>query len=302
MINFKDVVDLQLMLFAILLVGFFLRKKNLVSKESRKSIINILMNALLPCMIISSFDMEFSDEIFRFSTEALIIGTIAQIVYVFISKYLFFMANKDQQAVLRAGTICSNAGYIGMPVSQGIYGDAGLILASVQCLPIRIFTWTIGTAMFVKTDRKQIIKTIFTHPCIVSVFIGMILMVTPLHLPVFIGGAIKSMGGGSTAISMMVIGMILAEAEPKKVFNRLVLYFAAIRLVIIPIIMVVILKFLNVDSVVVGVSVLLSGMPAGSNTVVLAAKYDGDEVFASQNIFVSTLFSMVTIPLLSFLL
>ncbi|MEA5085361.1 MAG: AEC family transporter [Lachnospiraceae bacterium] len=302
MINFKDVVDLQLMLLILLLVGVFLRKMNLVSAEARKSIINMLLNALLPCMIISSFNMEFSPEVLKFSTQALIIGTIAQIAYIFISKYLFFMANKDQQAVLRTGIICSNAGYIGMPVSHGVYGDEGLILASVQCLPIRIFTWTIGMAMFVKTDRKQVIKTILTHPCIVSVFIGMVLMVTPLSLPVFLNSAIKSMGGGSTAISMMVIGMILAETDPKKVFNKLVIYFAAIRLLIIPAVMLIILKLLNVDPVVAGVSVLLAGMPAGSNSVVLAAKYNGDEVFASQNIFVSTLFSMVTIPLLSLFL
>lgn len=302
MINFKEVVDLQLMLFTLLLVGVFLRKMNFVSTEARKSIINMLMNALLPCMIISSFDMEFSADVLKFSTQALIIGTIAQVAYVFISKYLFFMANKDQQAVLRAGIICSNAGYIGMPVSQGIYGDEGLILASVQCLPIRIFTWTIGMAMFVKTDRKQVIKTIFTHPCIVSVFIGMALMMTPLRLPVFLNNTIKSMGGGSTAISMMVIGMILAETDPKKVFNKLVIYFAAVRLLIIPVVMLIVLKILNVDPVVTGVSVLLAGMPAGSNSVVLAAKYNGDEVFASQNIFVSTLFSMVTIPLLSLFL
>ncbi|MDD3570318.1 MAG: AEC family transporter, partial [Lachnospiraceae bacterium] len=75
MINFKDVVDLQLMLFTLLLAGIFLRKMNLVSAEARKSIINMLMNALLPCMIISSFNMEFSAEVLKFSTQALMIGT-----------------------------------------------------------------------------------------------------------------------------------------------------------------------------------------------------------------------------------
>ena len=89
MINFKDVVDLQLMLFTLLLAGNFLRKMNFVSAEARKSIINMLMKALMPCMIIRSFNMEFSAVVLKLSTQALVLETIAQLVYVFISKSSF---------------------------------------------------------------------------------------------------------------------------------------------------------------------------------------------------------------------
>ncbi|MCI1931769.1 MAG: AEC family transporter [Clostridia bacterium] len=303
MVNFIDVVQLQLMLFVLLGVGFFLRKKKLVSHEARKSIINILIDIFLPCLIIKSFNIDFSIDLLKETGEALIFAFAAQIVYVFSSKYLYKMVkDKGRIAVLRAGTICSNAAYIGMPVSEGIYGSAGLIFASIECLPLRIFTWTFGTALFVKTSGKQVIKTLLTHPCIISVFIGIVLMFLGFPLPKFVISSINSLGNCSTAVSMIVVGMILAEISPKEIFNGPVFYFAALRLIVIPLVFLVILKALSTNEVVTGVTVLLAGMPAGSNTAVLASKYNGDEAFASQNIFVSTLLSMATIPIISLFL
>jgi len=303
MVNFADVVQMQLMLFVLLGVGFFLRKMNIVSHDARKSIINMLIDIFLPCMIIKSFNIDFSPELLKETGEALAFAFAAQIIYVTSSKLLFFwVKDKNRVAVLRAGTICSNAAYIGMPVAQGIYGSSGLIFASIECLPIRIFTWTFATALFVKTSGRQVAKTLVTHPCIISVFIGIVLMLKGFPLPKFIMSSINNLGNCSTAVSMMVVGMILAEISPKDVLSLPALYFAALRLLVIPMVFLIIMKALNVNSVVTGVTVLLAGMPAGSNTAVLASKYNGDEAFASLNIFVSTLLSMITIPLLSLFL
>lgn len=291
------------MLFVLLGVGFFLRKNELVSHEARKSIINMLIDIFLPCMIIKSFNIDFSINLLKETGEALAFAFAAQIIYVVSSKFLFKMVkDKNRVSVLRAGTICSNAAYIGMPVSEGIYGSEGLIFASIECLPIRIFTWTFGTALFVKTSGKQVVKTLVTHPCIISVIIGIVLMIFGFPLPKFVLSSINNLGNCSTAVSMIVVGMILAEISPKEIFNIPVFYFAALRLIIIPLVFLFILKVLGTNSIVTGVTVLLAGMPAGSNTAVLASKYNGDEAFASQNIFVSTLLSMITIPIISLFL
>ncbi len=141
-----------------------------------------------------------------------------------------------------------------------------------------------------------------THPCIIAVFIGFFLMLTQIKLPGFMLKTLSGIGSSNTAISMIVIGSILAEIHVKEILDKDLFYYSAIRLIAIPAFVLVILKLFGVDSLVTGVIVLLSAMPAGSTTVMLADKYGGNSRFASSCVFLSTVLSLITIPLASLFL
>jgi predicted permease len=187
-------------------------------------------------------------------------------------------------------------------LSSGVFGGEGMLYASIALIPLRIFMWSSGLSLFTKTDAKTTVKTLVTHPCIIAVAVGFAVLFGPYRMPGFLSSAINSVGNCTTAVSMILIGSILSEIDIKTVFEKSIFYFSFIRLILIPLSVFFILKLMRLDPLLIGVSVLLAAMSAGSTTAILAAKYDADAEYASKNIFVSTVFSLITIPALTLLL
>lgn len=299
MSTFQTMLNLQLSLFAIMLVGFFCRKKGLIDPKTRGVLSDLLINIILPCNIISSFDIEVTDKLLKSAGMVFAIYMGVQFFSYLVSLVAYRKVPMDQQVILRHGTITSNAGFLGNPITYGVFGAEGLLYASIALIPVRIFLWSAGLSLYTKTDSKSAVKNLMTHPCVVSVFIGFALMFAPFELPNFVTRTINSIGGCTTAISMMVIGAILADINLKNIPIKLLSYYSFIRLIFIPAVVFIVLSVFKVEPLLTGVCTLLSGMPAASMTAILAAKYDGNSEFGSQVVFFSTMLSMVTIPLMT---
>ena len=302
MVDFASLLNLQITIFGLIMAGYVLTKLNVLSADARKPLSNLLIYFILPCNIITSFLIEFHKKILFDCLTMLLVSICIQLFVIFFSKVLYPKAAKKQIPVLHYGTIVSNAGFMGNPIAQGLYGDQGLLYASIYLIPLRAVMWSYGVTCFTGTRGKDVIKKIVTHPCIVTVFLGMILMITQISLPVGLEQTIRYAGNANTALSMIVIGNILAEVKPSEIFDRKVWWFCLIRLCIIPLLVFLGFHFAGIDEMVKQVSVVLSSMPAAATTAILAAKYDGDAHFAAKMIFLSTLLSMVSVPLLCMLM
>ena len=127
-------------------------------------------------------------------------------------------------------------------------------------------------------------------------------MISQLKLPAFITSTITAIGNCNTGLSMMVIGMILADANIFTIFSKEILAYSLIRLILMPVTLFAICKALSVPALVTGVCVILTAMPAGATTSILASKYHADEIFATKLVVASTLLSMLTIPVWSIIL
>lgn len=298
----KSMVEMQGTLFLFILVGIYTQKKGIITSRNRKKFTDLIIEVILPCNIVSSFLIKWSHSLLINCAAAFVVAIATQIGYVILSKVLFRKSEKNRQAVLRYAIICSNAGFLGNPIVESIFGSTGLLFASVALIPLRFAMWSSGLALFTKTDGKSTAKKLITHPCIIAVFVGFVLMLTQIKLPGFMLKTISGIGSCNTAISMIVIGSILAEINLKKILDKELLLYSLIRLLAIPLVILVMLSLLKVDQLVTGVIVLLSAMPAGSTTVMLADKYDGDAKFATSCVFLSTILSLITIPLVSILL
>lgn len=298
---FQTMLHMQLSLFAIMLIGFFCRKKGMIDAKTRGVLSDLLINIILPCNIVMSFDIEVTDRLLQSAGIVFVAYMAVQCFAWLVSRVAYTKVPADKQVVLRHGTITSNAGFLGNPITQGVFGSEGLLYASIAMIPIRIFLWSAGLSLYTKTDSRSVIKNLLTHPCVVAVFIGFLVMFAPFELPGFLSRTLNSVGGCTTAVSMMVIGAILADIDLHHVDYKLLGYYSLIRLIFIPGVVFAVLRLLPIDPMVTGVCTLLSGMPAASLTAVLAAKYDQNYQFASQVVFVSTLLSMVTIPLMTLL-
>lgn len=294
--EFSHLFNVQVMFFVLLLVGYILRKLNIISTQGRKCLTDLVIDVILPANIICSFMIELNDEIVRSCVTIFVASVIIQIFCYFFGSFAFKWVGKERLAVYKYGTICSNAGFLGNPLVEGIYGSLGLMYASIYLIPQRVCMWSAGVSCFTQAKGKDIVKKVLTHPCIIAVFIGIFLMATQIKLPDVVTGTLKSLSGCTTSMSMIVIGGILAEIDIKTVVNLRVSVYTFIRLVVIPAVVLAGCIAVRLSPLVIKVATVLAGMPAGSTTAILASKYNGDEKEAVKMVFFSTLLSMITIP------
>lgn len=298
----SNLLNLQITIFCLMLSGYILTKTNILSGDARKPLSNLLINFILPCNIITSFMMEFNQKIMLDCLSIFIVSVCLQTFVVLASKYFYPNTDSGKLPVLRYGTIVSNAGFMGSPIAQGLYGNQGLLYSSIYLIPLRAVMWSFGVTCFTGAKGKGVLKKILTHPCIVAVFLGMILMITQIQLPKGIEQTIRYAGNANTALSMIVIGNILAEVKASEILDRTAGWFCIVRLAVIPLLVLIGCKLSGVDELVKQLSVVLASMPAAATTAILAAKYDGDAHFAAKIVFLSTLLSLLSVPLLCVLM
>ncbi|MBP3655242.1 MAG: AEC family transporter [Clostridia bacterium] len=300
---FQSMLTLQMQLFVFVAAGFILTRTGTITKQGKKSLSDLLINFILPCNIICSFQMDMSTQLLASCGLMLVVASAGQLLFLLLSRVLFRRGSAGQLACLRYATVCSNAGFLGLPIIGGVFDAMGTLLTSVALIPQRVVMWSAGLSQFTKTDGRSVARKLITHPCIIAVFIGFVLLLcgNPV-LPAFLQKALSSASGTTTCLSMMVIGSILAGAEHINWRDRTLWWFTLCRLVLIPLLVYAIMLPFPFDRTLRGVMVLIAGMPAGSTTAILAARYDGDAPFASCIVFITTLLSLITLPLLCLIL
>lgn len=296
--DYSSLMNLQGMLFLLVAAGIILRKQGILHEEAKAVLTDLVIYLILPCNIISSFLIEFNITVLKKFAVILVIATLIQVVCLFLANVLYNKEEEGRKKVLQYGTVCSNAGFMGNPIAEGVYGAQGLMFASIFLIPQRIVMWSAGVSYFTESpDRKTIVKKVMTHPCIIAVYIGMFFLITQIQMPLLLEHTIRGVGGCTTTVSMVLIGTILAEVKLKSILDWGIVKYTVIRLFFIPLLVFLSCRLFSVDPMLLGVSVLLAGMPAGSTTAILAAKYGGDYIFATKCVVVTTLLSLVTIPL-----
>lgn len=289
-------LTLQVTIFSVMALGFLLKKIKLISTKGQKEITDLVIYVILPANIITSFMTELSAETISDCIWIAVISIGIQVMALFYGNIFFRKENENRLKCLKYAIICSNAGFLGNPVAEGVFGPIGLMLASVYLIPQRIMMWSEGIAIFSGvSDKKATLKKVVTHPCVLACFLGFILMIGQIKLPAVILTPVQTLGRCNTALSMMVIGMILADIDLKTILDKTVIRYTIHRLIVIPVIVYIVTSLLPVSRLVCGVSVLLAAMPAGATTSMLAAKYDRDPEFATKLVVFSTLCSIPAI-------
>ncbi len=296
--DFSGLFETQGMLFLIMMTGWLLVRVGIIQKSGRALLTDLVINVTLPASILKSFQMEFNREILVSCMVIAIVAVLIQLGAYGLGMVLYPGFRDDRKKVLQYATICSNAGVLGNPIAEGIFGGLGLLYASVYVIPQRIFMWSVGLTYFTEApDRKTLVKKVATHPCILSVVIGLVIMITQIRLPGVLSLTIQNAASANTFTAMLLVGTILAEVPFHDLADSHAAYYCVIRLAVIPMLVLLGCYLASVDVLVTEVAVTLSGMPAASVTAVMAEKYHKDSVFATKCVVLSTLLSIVTIPL-----
>lgn len=293
-----DIVSEVVVLFMIMATGYYARRKNIINATVNRGITELILNVTLPLMILVSFTFEFNQEMLA-TAGRLLLASFGLHVAIYFGSGLFYRRHpQETRSVLRFMTTFSNCAFMGYPVLQSLYGKIGIFYASIFGVPFTIALWSLGVMLFTGEKGIQALKKGIFNPGVLSVVAGLIIFIGSLKLPAPLLKACDLVGSTTTPLSMIVIGSTLADTRLRELFSGLAVYYAsAVRLLVVPLLVLAVLTLLGIKGMVLGICVISMAMPAAANTAMFAEKFDGDTKLASRCIFLSTALSLFTIPL-----
>ena len=293
----------MIQLFLVIALGYFLFKMKLFDVDLNKKLTSILLTVTTPAMIVSSVlsttvTQGLSDIVFVF-----ILGfgiyLIMPILGFFIVKVLRIPLS--QQGLYIFMTVFSNIGFMGFPVMKAIFGHEAVFFTAIFNMIFNLFVFTVGvvimnygTGQKVKLNPKNLLS-----PGVIASLVALFIYFTGIKLPDVLSSTITMIGDITTPMAMLLIGSTLATIPIKEVFTELRIYpYTIIKQIIVPIIAYPILKMFVGDPLILGIALIMISMPVANSAVLFATEYDGDISLAAKTVFMTTLLSVVTIPII----
>lgn len=288
--------------FIMIIMGYTLVKLKIVKSEDSKVLSMVCLYLIMPCVIINSFLIEFTPE--KLKGLGLAVGVV--IVIHFIAWIFIRILGKvlNFNPVEKASVMYSNAANMVIPVVMSVLGDEWVLYSSAFVSVQLVLLWTHCKSML-SNEKGFELKKIYTNINLIAIFIGILLFITKIHIPSVLQGTLKSVGGTVAPISMIITGMIMAGAELKKVFSNgriyLVLFF---RMIFFPFIVFLIIYFTGVTKVmdngamILLVTFIATITPTASSITQMAQVYGNNEQYAGAINIMTTIVSIVTMPIM----
>ncbi len=293
-------------IFALVLLGFAYSK--LLKQKDPSAISRLVLNVSVPASILSTITTADYNAIKADLPVLIIIAvcvTLATLCLSFVFTRVLGMKSPVEKAVYRSALFFNNYGFMGWPICQVLLGPEGFLYAALYSIPIHLLSYSITPALMKAAgdDKKLFDKSMLVNLPLYATVLGLIILMSGLKLPESVTGFLDMVGVTQTPLSMMVIGMILAGANLKDVVKGLKPYaFSAFRLLALPAAAFLILRAIGLSGLMLSVPVVITAMPAGAMVVVLAQKHEADPLLTSRLTVISTLISIITIPLISLLI
>jgi predicted permease len=295
------VFQTMLKLFLLLVLGFVLFKCHIFDEYTNKKISALIVNVASPMLIISSIaGVEGSNKSIVF----LMIGAgiLMYIGFIILGKIInrLFPFPKKDWPVYECMVVFANTGFMGYPVLLDVFGQEAVFYASLIHMAFNFFVYTYAIMCLTKGDDSEFkinFKQLLT-PGIILIFVGIFIYLFDIQLPSVLMDTINSVGSLTAPLSMMMIGSSLAVYPIKDSFTDWRSYvFAFVRLMIVPFVTMIMCRLLHIDAYYANITIITNAMPVGSMVLMLATQYNANVKIVTRNIVVSTLLSVITIPI-----
>jgi malate permease and related proteins len=290
-------------LFLIMLVGVYGSKKGIINSNVNKSLTDILLEILLPCMIITSFSFPYDEGVKSNVLRTFYYSFSAYIIIAILSYLLMLPVKKERKIILHFSNIFTNTGYIGFPILNAIYGAEAVMYGSIFNMFFVIFLWTYGIMIFKgKVEKSELVKEILKalkNPSLIAVYAGIVLIIFDLKLPEVILQSTSAVGSMTGPISMIVVGALSYKIKIREHIKDWTIYYGAVvKLLVIPVILYCISLLVNDRSMVSNTVIILASMPAAAMTSIFADRFNIKRDYAAVIVVATTLLSIFTLPVL----
>lgn len=286
----------QIAIMALLMaVGIYLSRKGFLSPQGTKDLGAILLRIIIPCVIVKSYITTYSRE--RLLELALSAG-LALVAFILAMGIAYLVYGKRRRIENFASAFC-NAGFIGIPLAQAVIGDEGVFYMAASVALLNLFQWTYG--VYIMTDRRDSIsaKTIAKNPVVIAIVIGIALFLSRLPVPGIVTSTLGYIAGMNTPVAMILMGTYMAKLPWRKLLDKRAYGCVLFRLVVIPAVVLAVFWALPITNQNVALAAYLAAAtPVGANICVFAQQYDCDYEFSVVTVCLSTVLSIVTVPLM----
>ena len=286
----------QIAIMALLMaVGIYLSRKGFLSPQGTKDLGAILLRIIIPCVIVKSYITTYSRE--RLLELALSAG-LALVAFILAMGIAYLVYGKRRRIENFASAFC-NAGFIGIPLAQAVIGDEGVFYMAASVALLNLFQWTYG--VYIMTDRRDSIsaKTIAKNPVVIAIVIGIALFLSRLPVPGIVTSTLGYIAGMNTPVAMILMGTYMAKLPWRKLLDKRAYGCVLLRLVVIPAVVLAVFWALPISNQNVALAAYLAAAtPVGANICVFAQQYDCDYEFSVVTVCLSTVLSIVAVPLM----
>lgn len=301
MIDIWVLLGVMLELSALILLGLVLTKLHLLDEKGSAVLSTLVVHVFNPALIISSVCEGGLQTQGDTVIEAIFCGVFlyALLILIAIVVYMRSKALKEEVSICKMIVIFSNTAFVGYPILRALYGDFAVFVFSLMHLPFNILIFTYGRSLLQKGNhQKMTVKDIFSIGTVSSI-VALILYFGNISVPVRVADFFGILGDACVPLSMIVIGVSLAHASWKNVLkSKNINMVVFLRLIVLPILIAWITLPLPITTFNRELLVISGALPAGSMIVVLAKEYKANDGLASAGVFLTTLLSVVTIPLM----
>ena len=318
MSNAWIVFQKMLVLLAMMLTGYFSFKKDILNKDTCTRLSKFVVSILNPLLIIDGVigKETVSDPSLLWQNIMMVSIYFAVLFLVGFPVVALLRPKKTEAPLYRLMLLFSNVGFMGIPVITGLYGDGCVLYIAFYILGYNLLLYTYGMHLVTKstagdneedenagdTPKENPIKK-FINPGVIACIIAILLFALQLPVPGPVIQLVNGLGQTAVPFSMILIGASMAQQNFKALLtDKRVYAFLSIRLLLLPIIFALILQHFALDRQVAGVVGLMMAMPVGSIVVLLATDKGADEKLCMKGCVLSTLLSVITIPLVAIFL
>lgn len=302
--NLSAVITQMAVLFLILAIGYIANKTKILNRDSNKLLSRLVLNIAMPCTILSSV---MGGAVTMTGNEALFF--MGLVLISFALTYLvawplprLLRSPREDDGIIRFLVAFGNVAFMGYPVVQAMFGDGALFYVTLFNIPFNLLLFSLGIVL-TSGKRGKISLKLFLTPTLFSSMAAVLIFLLQLDMPKIMVDTAGLVGNITTPCAMLVIGSSLADIPVRDVFSEKRIYpvvFA--KLIIIPIITWLVLRFFITDAKILGILVVEAAMPTATAAAMMSLQYGGNDKLASKGVFLTTLFSVVTIPLLLYVL
>ncbi|MCI9369886.1 MAG: AEC family transporter [Lachnospiraceae bacterium] len=300
--TFTLLLNQMIKFFLIMALGYFLFKKNFTNIEFNKRLSRILLNITLPALILNSVltqtDRPAAFSVFSVFLTAFLLYLLLPLAGIFAAR--FFPADEKQKNLYAFMTAYSNIGFMGFPIIDALYGSTAVLYTAIFNIMFNLSCYTLGTVIMTRNSETgaRINPRHLISPGFLLSFASILIYFTNPLFPKALTDTISAVGGITTPLSMLLIGSTLATNSVKEIFSdRFLYFFTVFRQIFLPLVSLGLIHLLIKDELIRNVTCVMMLMPAANSCVMFANEHSADEKLASKSVFLTTLLSIITIPL-----
>lgn len=298
--NIANVATQVLILFILIAVGFVCRKIKLLNDTTVKGMSDLVVYIVTPANIIVAFHREFRADLLKGLLMSFLVAFLVFFLASVLAKLLIRDKDEDKRAALRFASAYPNAGYMGIPLQKAILGDIGVFYCAAYIGMFHMYVWSYGVHILDKENKRfniRSLKKIIFSPCIIAIFIGLILFFSPFTLPTVILSPITSLASLATPVPMIIIGYYLAGSNLRSIFGNAYIYVGAfIKMIISPVVALLLCTLFKCDTTFTTSCLIACSASSAAMTTMLAAKYGRNTEVSAGMVSFTTIMAIISMP------